>query len=69
MLPNILPPYHRSLNMHAELIEEIRDHSTTFEVSRTIISQWVEQPELQTGSWASEWEDICSVEVEKWNAR
>lgn len=67
-VPDILVPYHRSLTMHAELVEILRSHQVTFEVSRQAIAQWVAQPHLEDGSWEAQWEDLCAVEIERWNS-
>ena len=68
-MPNLLPPYHRSLETQIELVNSLRSHSLSFEESRGIIAKWVSQPHLEADSWVSEWEDLCAVEVERWNAR
>ena len=68
-MPNLLPPYHRTLETHIELVNSLRSHSLSFEESRGIIAKWVSQPHLEADSWVSEWEDLCAVEVERWNAR
>ena len=68
-LARLLPPYHRSLEMHVELLGSLRDHDITFEDSRRILSNWVAQPHLVDEGWAAYWEDLCSVEIERWNTR
>lgn len=60
-------PYHRSLNAHIDLVDTLRSHSVTFEASREVMSKWVEQPWLEGSSWDAEWEDLCEVEVERWD--
>ncbi|TFK67921.1 hypothetical protein BDN72DRAFT_842518 [Pluteus cervinus] len=64
---SIIPPYHRSLHDHMELVDTFRPHATSFEVGRGIIAKWIEQPWLEEGGWPQKWEDICAVEVEHWN--
>jgi len=64
-IPEILPLYHRSLTLHAELVDKLRSHSITFEDSRDVINEWVQQPWLE-GGWDAAWEDLCEAEVEKW---
>ncbi len=65
-IPAILPPYHRSLAFHVELVDVLRSHSVGFEDSRDAINELVQQPWLANGGWNAAWEDICEVEVEKW---
>lgn len=64
---SILVPYHRSLMLHTDLVNTLRSHSVSFEDSRIAISKWVAQPWLEDSSWDAQWEDICSVEVERWD--
>ncbi|KAI6129055.1 hypothetical protein EDD17DRAFT_1654389 [Pisolithus thermaeus] len=65
----ITTPYHRSLVLLDGLVNQLRSHSLSFEASRLIINQWIEQPYLVENGWDAQWEDICAVEVEKWDAR
>jgi len=65
-LPVLLPPYHRSLHLHKDLFEELRDYDSPFEASRAALSQWVAQPWLVEDGWAPAWEDLCAVEVDRW---
>lgn len=67
-VPAVLKPYHRSLAFHAELVDELRSHTITFEKSREIVNKWVEQPWLEDTGWEAAWEDICEAEVERWGA-
>ncbi|KAF9472779.1 hypothetical protein BDN70DRAFT_886600 [Pholiota conissans] len=67
-IPAVLKPYHRSLAMHMEVVDELRSHSITFEKSRDAINKWIEQPCLESGSWEVAWEDICEAEVERWSS-
>ncbi|KAH9951291.1 hypothetical protein B0H21DRAFT_275286 [Amylocystis lapponica] len=66
-VPEILVPYHRSLEMHIELVDLLRSHDVSFEVSRQAIAQWVAQPCLEDGSWDARWEDLCAIEIDRWN--
>ncbi|KAI0781080.1 hypothetical protein BD413DRAFT_600524 [Trametes elegans] len=66
-VPYILKPYRRSLEMHTELVEQLRPHDVTFEDSRQIIAEWQAQPHLAQGGWDAVWEDICAVEIDRWN--
>ncbi|KAH7914670.1 hypothetical protein BJ138DRAFT_1078982 [Hygrophoropsis aurantiaca] len=68
-ISDIIIPYHRSLDMHINLLDTLRTHSVSFEASRHAISQWVDQPCLQEAEWDTTWEDLCAVEVERWDAR
>jgi len=64
----ILVPYHRSLETHTELVNTLRRHSISFEDSRAAIAKWVEQPWLEEDGWDARWEDLCAVEVERWDS-
>jgi hypothetical protein len=66
-VPSILVFYHRSLQMHSRIVVTLRSHSVSFEVSREAISEWATQPHLQEGGWEAQWEDLCEVEIERWN--
>lgn len=65
-IPAILPPYHRSLALHVELVDKLRSHSISFADSRDAINEWAQQPWLATSGWNTAWEDLCEVEVERW---
>ncbi|EIN07719.1 hypothetical protein PUNSTDRAFT_70364 [Punctularia strigosozonata HHB-11173 SS5] len=58
--------YHRSFEMHVELVNSLRSHSTPFDVSREVIARWVAQPYLEEHSWDAEWEDLCEAEIDRW---
>ncbi|KAK2467052.1 hypothetical protein APHAL10511_001310 [Amanita phalloides] len=64
----IVPPYHRSLALHADLVDKLRSNSISFQDSRDAITGWVEQPWLEESGWNSQWEDICAIEVERWQS-
>ncbi|OBZ75739.1 hypothetical protein A0H81_04462 [Grifola frondosa] len=66
-IPEIIKPYHRSLDMHVQLVNALRSHDVTFEASRRAIAEWVAQPFLDEESWDARWEDLCSVEIDRWN--
>ncbi|KAF9228669.1 hypothetical protein BS17DRAFT_877289 [Gyrodon lividus] len=68
-LANITTPYHRSLALMMDITDSLRSHSVTFEASRDAISQWVEQPYLDEDGWDAKWEDLCAVEIERWDAK
>lgn len=68
-MPNLLPPYHRSLQAEVEIVDSLRSHSLSYEESRGLVAKWVSQPHLEADSWVTEWEDICEVEIGRWNAR
>jgi hypothetical protein len=53
--------------MHIDLVNTLRSHSVTFEVSREVMSKWVAQPWLEDSGWDAKWEDICEAEVERWD--
>ncbi|KAE9394987.1 hypothetical protein BT96DRAFT_966813 [Gymnopus androsaceus JB14] len=58
-IPEILKPYHRALDSHVTLV--------SFEESRDAITKWAEQPWLEEYGWEAKWEDLCSVEIDRWN--
>lgn len=68
-LPDILIPYHRSLHMHIEIVDTLRSHDVKFEVSREAINRWVTQPFLQEDGWEAFWEDLCEVEIDRFNSK
>jgi hypothetical protein len=63
----ILIPYHRSLCTHTELVNTLRSHTVSFEASKEAIARWVTQSWLEEDGWEAKWEDLCSVEIERWN--
>ncbi|KAF8350860.1 hypothetical protein F5887DRAFT_876109 [Amanita rubescens] len=67
-LASILPPYHRSLALHTQLVDKLRSNSVSFEESRDAVTKWVEQPWLEDLGWNAKWEDICAVEVDRWES-
>nr|GAT51081.1 predicted protein [Mycena chlorophos] len=67
-IATLLPPYHRSLNTHMDLVNTLRSHSVSFEDSRDALARWAEQPWLEEDGWEAAWEDLCAAEVEKWAA-
>lgn len=64
---DILGPYHRSLNMHIEIVDSLRSHSVSFDESREALSRWIAQPWLEEDGWEAKWEDLCEIEVERWD--
>jgi len=65
-IPRIVRAYHRSYHMHSEIVETLQPHSVSFETSRQVINRWVAQQHLEETSWDAEWEDLCQVEVDRW---
>ncbi|KAG8931283.1 hypothetical protein FRC02_002957 [Tulasnella sp. 418] len=65
VLPTILPPYHRALQMCLDIQSQLQSHSITFNDSRTALRQWVGQPSLADGEW-EELDQIFVVEVDRW---
>ncbi|KAF8228131.1 hypothetical protein L208DRAFT_1404411 [Tricholoma matsutake] len=59
-------PYHRSLDMHIELVNHLRSHSVSFDDSRQGILKWVEQTWLLDLGWDAKLGDICDIEIERW---
>ncbi len=68
-ISEILWPYRRSLEMHAEHLDTLRNHDVSFETSRKIANEWIEQPHLEEDSWDAKWEDLCEVEIDQWDSR
>jgi len=66
-IPALLIPYHRSLHLHKQIIEDVRSHSTPFEKSKEAINKWADQPFVSEDGWDAKWEDICALEVERWD--
>ncbi|KAJ7093200.1 hypothetical protein C8R44DRAFT_401319 [Mycena epipterygia] len=66
-VPDLLIPYHRSLDTHLELVDILRSHSVSFEDARDALAKWAEQPWLEDNGWDAEWEDLCAAEVERWD--
>ncbi|KAJ6547101.1 hypothetical protein B0H19DRAFT_253191 [Mycena capillaripes] len=66
-IPNLLIPYHRSLDTHLELVDILRSHSVSFEDARDALAKWAEQSWLEDDGWEAVWEDLCAVEVERWD--
>ncbi|KII88725.1 hypothetical protein PLICRDRAFT_176275 [Plicaturopsis crispa FD-325 SS-3] len=67
-IPDLLIPYHRSLHMHIALVDTLRPHNVSFQDSREAIAKWVDQPCLEENGWDARWEELCAVEVERWDA-
>lgn len=53
--------------MHSDIANTLRSHSVTFEASREAIAMWAAQPYLEDGSWEAHWEDLCTVEIDRWD--
>ena len=66
-ISDILAPYHRSLNMHIKIVDSLRSHSVSFDESRESLSRWIAQPWLEEDGWEAKWEDLCEIEVERWD--
>ncbi|KAJ4488434.1 hypothetical protein J3R30DRAFT_938266 [Lentinula aciculospora] len=66
-VPEILIPYHRALDEHITLVNILRNHSASFDASRDAISKWAAQPWLEEHGWDARWEDLCFVEIDRWN--
>ncbi|KAF4569496.1 hypothetical protein EYR36_009288 [Pleurotus pulmonarius] len=67
-IPSVLPAYNRSLYECKNIVDTLRSHTTTFEVSREAINRWVQQPWLEEFGWDANWEELCAAEVEKWDS-
>ncbi|KAI9458040.1 hypothetical protein F5148DRAFT_337681 [Russula earlei] len=68
-ISDILWPYRLSLELHVEILDTLRSHDVSFETSRKVANTWVEQPNLEDDSWDAKWEDLCEVEIDRWDAR
>ena len=66
-VPAIFVPYHRSLHLHKQLLESVRSHSTPFEKAKEAVTKWAQQPFLVDDGWNAKWDDLCDVEVERWD--
>jgi len=66
---DILWPYRRSVELHVELLDTLRSHDVSFEISRKAANTWVEQPYLEEDSWDARWEALCEVEIDRWDNR
>ncbi|KIY43652.1 hypothetical protein FISHEDRAFT_53091 [Fistulina hepatica ATCC 64428] len=65
-IPDLLVTYHRSLTDQMRWTTELRSHNISFEESRQIIIQWSTQAELSEAGWDARWEDLCAVEIDRW---
>lgn len=63
----IVVPYHRSLDMHIELVNNLRSHSISFDDSRRAVLKWAEQPWILDSGWDGKLGDICDIEIERWD--
>ena len=68
-VPAIVVYYHRSLESHTHLVNVIEDDTLQFEKARDAIQLWASQPDLSEGGWMVEWEELCAVEVGRWEAK
>ena len=68
-IPDLLVPYHRSLEEHADMIQRLRSHSLSFEESRLIVSEWAAQTDLEDEGWDARWNDLCAAEIDRWGRR
>ncbi|KZV64462.1 hypothetical protein PENSPDRAFT_757232 [Peniophora sp. CONT] len=68
-ISSLLPPHRRSLEEHAALVEEVRSHDTPFAAAREAVLRWAAPGILEDESWDARWEDLCDVEVDKWDPR
>ncbi|KAJ7702351.1 hypothetical protein B0H17DRAFT_1043857 [Mycena rosella] len=66
-VPDILIPYHRSLDTHLELVNILRSHRVSFEDARDALAKWAEQPWLEDDGWEASWEDLCAAEIDRWD--
>ncbi|KAJ6618334.1 hypothetical protein B0H10DRAFT_1795611 [Mycena sp. CBHHK59/15] len=67
-IPGLLVPYHRSLDTHIALVDTLRSHAVSFEDARDALATWVAQAWLEDDGWETRWEDLCAVEVERWES-
>ncbi|KAF8516913.1 hypothetical protein BU17DRAFT_50379 [Hysterangium stoloniferum] len=64
--PTLLPGNHRCLEELKVLVATLRTHDTSFDASQNIIAKWITQSCVNQ-EW-SDWEDLCGVEVERWES-
>lgn len=65
-LPALLRTYNRALADYEHMISVLRSHRMAFDEARAVVAQWQAQEVLAEGGWQSFWEDLCEVEVERW---
>ncbi|VDC07117.1 unnamed protein product [Peniophora sp. CBMAI 1063] len=68
-IPGLLAPHRRSLDEHAGLVEEVRSHDTPFAAAKEAVLRWAAPGTLEDEGWDARWEDLCDVEVDKWDPR
>ncbi|KIY66464.1 hypothetical protein CYLTODRAFT_398643 [Cylindrobasidium torrendii FP15055 ss-10] len=66
-LSQLIPLYHRELNIHIALVARLRKHAMPFEEARRAVATWSEQRWLEDQGWEAKWEDLCEVEVDRWD--
>ncbi|KAJ7273277.1 hypothetical protein C8J57DRAFT_1597407 [Mycena rebaudengoi] len=65
----LLTAYHRAPETHVRLVDVLRSHAVSFEDARAVLATWVEQTWIEDGGWEARWEDVCAVEIDRWDAR
>ena len=68
-ISNILATHRRSLEEHAAIVEEVRSHDTPFAEAKEAVLRWAAPGVLEDEGWDARWEDLCDVEVDKWDPR
>lgn len=57
------------MELHVELLDTLRSHDVSFEISRKAANTWAEQPYLEEDGWDARWEELCQVEIDRWDNR
>jgi hypothetical protein len=65
-LPALLRTYNRALADCEHSISVLRSHHMLFDEARAVVARWQAQAVLAEGGWQSFWEDLCEVEVDRW---
>jgi len=61
--------YHRALYHYTYLVTVLDNDKLPFDKARDAIQQWASQPDTNAGGWSVEWEEICQIEVGRWDDR
>jgi len=68
-VPSVVVYYHRSLESHIHLAKVLDDDTLQFDNARSAIQSWASQPDLSEGGWMAEWEELCAIEVGRWEVK
>ncbi|KAF8303078.1 hypothetical protein DL93DRAFT_462189 [Clavulina sp. PMI_390] len=65
-VPNIIHYHARSLARHTTLVKTLNNDSLPFDEAKAAIEEWAAQPDIKEGGWMARWEELCEVEVGRW---